>query len=59
MADTTDVIITPDVGDVTVVLLDDATFAVSTGEAGPQGAPGIFVGPTPPANTSILWLDTS
>lgn len=29
------------------------------GPQGPQGDPGIYVGPTPPANTSLLWVDTS
>lgn len=28
-------------------------------QAGPAGDPGVFVGPTAPANTSLLWVDTS
>ena len=27
--------------------------------AGPAGDPGVFVGPTAPANTALLWVDTS
>lgn len=23
------------------------------------GDPGVYVGPTPPANTNLLWVDTS
>lgn len=26
---------------------------------GPPGSPGVFVGPTPPADTTLLWVDTS
>lgn len=59
MSDTTEVIVSPSAGDLSVVLFEEATIALSTGEAGPQGAPGVYVGPTPPANTSILWVDTS
>lgn len=33
-----------------------------TGPAGPKGDtgdPGVYVGPTPPSDTSLLWVDTS
>lgn len=29
------------------------------GPAGPQGNPGVFVGPTPPSDITLLWVDTS
>lgn len=32
------------------------------GGPGPQGIPGdpgVYVGPTPPLNTSLIWVDTS
>lgn len=29
------------------------------GIQGIQGDPGVFVGPIPPLNTSLLWVDTS
>lgn len=28
-------------------------------QVGPTGSPGVFVGASPPANTSLLWIDTS
>lgn len=30
-----------------------------TGPVGPTGDPGIVVSPTPPANTSKIWVDNS
>lgn len=29
------------------------------GAIGPQGAAGVFVGPTPPADTSLVWVNTA
>jgi hypothetical protein len=29
------------------------------GPRGPQGDPGVHIGPTPPADHSLLWVDTS
>ena len=31
----------------------------ATGATGPAGIPGVYVGTTPPSNTSLLWVDTS
>lgn len=48
--------------------ISDVTVLVTGDGAGPQGPPGptgaagplpIYIGPTPPANTSLLWVDTS
>lgn len=51
----------------TVAVFSDRTIIIGSSEAGPQGPPGIpcsidqflYIGPTPPANTSLLWVDTS
>lgn len=32
---------------------------VMNNQQGPAGDPGVHVGPTPPADTSLLWVDTS
>ena len=29
------------------------------GPPGPQGSPGVFVGQTPPEDTTLIWFDTS
>ena len=29
------------------------------GSIGPPGSSGVYVGPTPPIDTSLLWVDTS
>ena len=29
------------------------------GPPGPPGDPGVHVGPTPPSDTNLLWVDTS
>ncbi|CAB4193189.1 hypothetical protein UFOVP1246_55 [uncultured Caudovirales phage] len=33
--------------------------AVDTNIPGANGSPGVFVGPTAPADTTLLWVDTS
>ena len=33
--------------------------AVDTNLPGVNGSPGVHVGPTPPADTTLLWVDTS
>lgn len=42
---------------------DEVEFADAiVGPAGPQGPPGdpgVHVGPTPPSDTSLIWVDTS
>lgn len=55
----------------TVVLIQDRTTIVGSDNAGPQGAqgltgatgptgnPGVYVGPTPPADHTLLWVDTA
>ena len=43
----------------------DATTIVTAGSTGPrgpkgdQGSPGYHVGPTPPEDQSLIWIDTS
>lgn len=32
---------------------------VSKTAVGPKGDPGVHVGPTPPPDTSLVWVDTS
>lgn len=46
--------------------VDGTGGAVGTGNLafgdlvpGPQGSPGVHVGPTPPSDTTLLWVDTS
>lgn len=46
--------------------VDGTGGAVGTGEIafgelipGPPGSPGVVVGPTPPTDTSLLWVDTN
>jgi hypothetical protein len=33
--------------------------AVTPGPRGPQGDPGVHVGPTAPSDTTLIWVDTS
>lgn len=32
---------------------------IQLGSIGPTGSSGVYVGPTPPIDTSLLWVDTS
>ena len=32
---------------------------IQLGSIGPAGSSGVYVGPTPPIDTSLLWVDTS
>ena len=41
------------------VFIQDQTIVVSSDTAGPPGPTAIHVGPTPPTNTSLIWIDTS
>lgn len=31
----------------------------ATGPTGPQGTAGVYVSATPPANTALIWVDTT
>ena len=43
-----------------VVVADDRTVVVGPrGPAGPKGDPQIHIGPTPPTDVTMLWVDTS
>lgn len=41
------------------VLLTQSGGVGPPGPKGDTGNPGVFVGPTPPSDTSLLWVDTS
>ena len=46
----------------TVQVLDPkpgSTQIISSGPAGPKGDPGVYVGTSPPADHSLLWVDTT
>lgn len=46
----------------TVVFMRESTTVVGSSEAGAQGiqgVAGIYVGPTPPSDLSVIWVDTS
>ena len=38
---------------------NDLPYTAEDGEPGPEGPPGIEIGPTPPPDTDILWADTT
>lgn len=66
--DSTAVILREDGQRSQVTVKDTSVIVESGGGIGPQGAIGppgpagpvpIYVGPTPPINTSLLWVDTS
>lgn len=45
-----------------VISSEDSTIVVGADAAGPQGVPGpsgLHIGPTPPSDLTILWVDTS
>ena len=55
-----DPIIIPNVVDVVVVTTDEeVVISPVFGEPGLNGSPGVHIGPTPPSDTSLLWVDTS
>lgn len=41
-------------------IISRTTFVVDgdVGPSGPSGPPGVYVGPNPPGNTDVVWVDT-
>lgn len=49
----------PTVLEVAVAADPDYVEIIQTGPTGPPGDTRVFIGNTPPADTSLVWVDTS